>query len=241
MPRVLIIVPAYNESATIADVLQSLKDHAPECDVVVIDDGSTDHTSEIVARFPAVQLVRLPINLGIGGAMQTGYKYAIRHGYDIAVQCDADGQHPASEIPRLVSFVQEGKADIVIGSRYVAESQYRPSFGRRVGKSLLSRLVDAVVGGGLTDTTSGFRAMNRAVLSVFAQTYPDDYPEAEALVILHKSGLKAAEVPVEMSPRLGGATSITPHRAVYYMIKVALAIFIDIFRTFTRASGDARP
>ncbi|MBI5094228.1 MAG: glycosyltransferase family 2 protein [Candidatus Hydrogenedentes bacterium] len=233
-PRVLIIIPAYNEEDSIGNVLQSIRDHCPEYDVVVIDDGSADATAQIVGRFENVALVRLPYNLGIGASVQTGYKYAMQEGYDIAVQCDADGQHPVDRIPSLVARVTAGDADLIIGSRYVAESAYKPSLGRRVGKSILSRLVDAVVGGGITDTTSGFRAANRKVIATFAKYYPDDYPEAEALVIVHKSGLKAAETAVEMNPRQGGRTSIRLLHAVYYMIKVALAIFIDVFRKFTK-------
>jgi glycosyltransferase involved in cell wall biosynthesis len=231
--RTLVIVPAFNEAATIADVLDGIKREAPDCDVLVVDDGSEDDTAAIVARTGLAQLVRLPFNLGIGGAMQTGYKYAWRNGYDIAIQCDADGQHPADRIGDLAHLVIEGKADIIIGSRYVADTGYVPSMTRRVGKSLLSRLVDAIIGGGITDTTSGFRAANRKVIRMFAKHYPEDYPEAEALVILHKSGMKAAEMPVNMMARRGGRTSIRPQNAAYYMVKVGLAIFVDIFRKFT--------
>ena len=239
MARVLVIVPAYNEAATIASVLADLRAHCPEFDVLVIDDGSMDDTARVVASTPGVELVQLPYNLGIGGAMQTGYRYALREGYDIALQCDADGQHPVEDIARLVAKVQEGAADMVIGSRYVASTDYVPSMYRRVGKSLLSRLVDSLVGGGITDTTSGFRAMNREVLRVFAKHYPDDYPEAEALIILHKAGLKAVEAPVEMRARQGGVTSISPVKAGYYVVKVSMAIFIDLFRRFTRTPEEA--
>ena len=239
--RVLVIIPAYNEAETIAGVVDAIHEHAPDYDVLVVDDGSTDDTAAVVARLAGVELLRLPYNLGIGGAMQAGYKYALRHGYDIAVQCDADGQHPVHQIAPLVAHVEAGHADLMIGSRYVADSGYTPSFSRRVGKSLLSRLVDALIGGGITDTTSGFRAANRAVIRVFARHYPDDYPEAESLVILHKSGLRAAEMPVEMRPRQGGATSISPPHAAYYMVKVGLAIFIDLFRRFTRTPEEDEP
>ena len=232
-PRVLIIVPAFNEEATITRVLGLLREHAPECDVLVVNDGSRDRTAELVAGYPGVTLINLPFNLGIGSAMQTGYKYAFRNGYDVAVQCDADGQHPAEDIPRLVGLVREGRADMVIGSRYVADTGYKPSLSRRVGKSILSRLVDALIGGGVTDTTSGFRAMNRKVLALFSRHYPDDYPEAEALVILHKAKLSVVEAPVQMLPRQGGTTSIRPPHAAYYMVKVGLAIFMDLFRKFT--------
>lgn len=232
--RVLVIIPAYNERDSIGGVLASLRDHCPDYDVVVVDDGSIDDTGTIVESSGTAALVRLPYNLGIGSAVQTGYKYALKHGYDIAVQCDADGQHPVERIAFLVAKVEAGAADLVIGSRYVADSAYRPSLGRRIGKSLLSRLVDAVVGGGITDTTSGFRAANRKVITAFARHYPDDYPEAEALVIIAKLGLKAVETPVEMNARQGGKTSIRAGHAVYYMVKVGLAIFIDLFRKYTK-------
>lgn len=234
--QVLVIVPAFNEQETIGGVLRALRRDAPGCDVLVVDDGSTDNTAKIVEDLEWPILIRLPFNLGIGGAMQTGYKYALRNGYDVAVQCDGDGQHPVNRIPDLVRHVQAGHADIIIGSRYVAETGYTPSVGRRVGKSILSRLVDAIVGGGITDTTSGFRAANRKVIGLFARHYPEDYPEPEALVVVHKSGLKAAETPVVMLPRQGGRTSINPKNAIYYMIKVGLALFINVFRTF-KAEG----
>jgi len=239
--RVLVIIPAYNEEETIAAVVASLHEHVPGYDILVVDDGSTDNTASIVADLPDTALVRLPFNLGIGGAMQTGYKYAVRKGYDIAVQCDADGQHPAEQLRELVERLEQGDADMVIGSRYVAESAYRPSFSRRIGKSVMSRLVDLVMGQGITDTTSGFRAANRKVFRIFARRYPEDYPEAEALVILHKSGLRPVEIPVEMHARKGGRTSIAPPHAAYYMVKVGLAIFVDVFRKFTQAKDEAEP
>ncbi len=230
MSRVLVILPAYNEAATIARVLEALRSQAPEYDVAVIDDGSRDATASLARASGRAAVIALPFNLGIGGAMQTGFKYALRKGYDIAVQCDADGQHPVDRIKDLVAHVEAGDADIIIGSRYVGDSHYTPSMGRRVGKSILSRLVDAIIGGGITDTTSGFRAMNRKVLALFARQYPDDYPEPEALVLVHKAGLRAAELAVEMNTRQGGRTSISPKSAVYYMIKVGLAILMNVFR-----------
>ena len=237
-PRVLVIIPAFNESEAIGAVLGSLREQVPEYEVIVIDDGSTDNTSTEVRKCDGAVLVRLPYNLGIGAAMQSGYKYAVRHDYDVAVQCDADGQHPVDQIATLVERLGRGDADLVIGSRYVADTDYTPSLSRRVGKSLLSRVVDAAIGGGITDTTSGFRAAGRRAFALFARHYPEDYPEAEALVILHKSGLRAVEVPVNMKPRQGGTTSIKPRNAVYYMVKVGLAIFIDLVRKFTKATGD---
>ena len=238
MPRVLVIIPAYNEAEAIAKVVQSLKDHVPGYSILVVNDGSTDATERVVRRLHGVELINLPYNMGIGSAMQTGYKYAQQEGYDIAVQCDGDGQHPVHQITRIVERVQQGDADMVIGSRYVTDTDYVPSFSRRVGKSLLSRIVDSVVGGGITDTTSGFRAANRAVISIFARTYPDDYPEAEALVIMHKHGLKTVEISVDMLPRQGGHSSIGPGRAAYYIVKVSLAIFIGVFKKITHAPGE---
>ncbi len=240
MSGVLVIVPAYNEEASIGNVLRTLRAQAPEVDVVVINDGSTDNTAEVVRRVHGVELISLPYNMGIGNAMQTGYRYALQEGYDVAVQCDADGQHPVDEIEKLVRAVEIGRADLVVGSRYVADTGYKPSFSRRVGKSLLSRLVNSAIGGGITDTTSGFRAMNRAAFETFAHTYPDDYPEAEALVILHKHGLRAVEVPVAMRPRQGGRSSIGVGRAAYYIVKVSLAIFVGVFKkiSFAPQRGD---
>jgi len=235
--RVLVIIPAYNEAETIASVLRRLREETPEYDVLVVDDGSEDATAAIVASAGGAELVRLPFNLGIGGAMQAGYKYALRHGYEIAVQCDADGQHPVDRIRDLVAHVIAGDGDMIIGSRYVADTDYTPSVGRRVGKSLLSRLVDAIVGGGITDTTSGFRAMNRKVIELFARQYPEDYPEPETLVVLHKHGLRVAEIPVDMQPRQGGETSIGPNKAAYYMIKVCLAILMNVLRRSARIPG----
>lgn len=235
MARTLVIIPAYNEEATIVSVIENIHASVPDCDIVVVDDGSRDDTASLVCQHGGAELLSLPFNLGIGGGMQTGYKYALRNGYDVAIQCDADGQHPAEEIPRLVARIEDGSADVVIGSRYVADSDYHPSFLRRVGKSLLSRWIDLFIGGGITDTTSGFRAMNRNAIGIVARSYPEDYPEPEVLVILHKHGLKVIEIPVQMHPRQGGVTSIRPHGAAYYMIKVGLAIVIDIFRRYAPA------
>ncbi len=238
MPRVLVIIPAYNEVESIAQVIQSIKEHVPDYSILVVNDGSADATERTVRRFHGVELINLPYNMGIGSAMQTGYKYAQQEGFDIAIQCDGDGQHPVHQLTKLVDHIENSDADMVIGSRYVTDTDYTPSFSRRVGKSLLSRIVDSVVGGGVTDTTSGFRAANRAVIATFARTYPDDYPEAEALVIMHKHGLKAVEIPVDMLPRQGGRSSIGPASAAYYAVKVSLAIFIGVFKKITHAPGE---
>jgi glycosyltransferase involved in cell wall biosynthesis len=236
--KTLVIVPAYNEAETIDSVVRALLDLGENIDVLVVDDGSQDRTAEIVRAIPDATLLQLPFNLGIGGCMQTGYTYAYRNGYAVAVQCDADGQHPPAFIPELVQRLHESNSDMVIGSRYVADSAYVPSFGRRLGKSLLSRWINFWIGGGITDTTSGFRAMNRRAMAVVVRGYPEDYPEPEILVVLHRHGLKSEEIPVEMHPRQGGETSIGAGRSVYYMIKVSLAILVDMFRDYGSRRGE---
>jgi len=238
-PRVVVLLPAYNEEATLGAVLERLETHCPGFDIAVIDDGSRDETARVALRYARVTLLQLPYNVGIGGAMQTGYRFALRNGYDIAVQCDSDGQHPVEELPRLVEKLCEGALDLAIGSRYVRHTGYRPTFARRVGKSLLSRIIHRVTGWGITDTTSGFRAANRRVIALFAAHYPEDYPEPESLVLLHLHGLRAGELPVTMSPRQGGVTSISPSRAFYYIVKVLLAIFVDMFRRYERPEPEA--
>jgi len=227
--KLLIIIPAFNEEATISRVIASIKRHVPGADIVVVNDGSADQTSERASAAGAVVLNHL-YNLGIGATMQTGYKYARSRGYGITVQVDADGQHPADQIERLVKPVAEGKADIVVGSRFLGEGDYKPSIARSAGMVFFSKLVSAVIGVKVTDTTSGFRAAGRDCIEYFASRYPDDYPEVEALVLLHKKGFSIMEVPVSMSERAGGKSSITPMKSVYYMVKVLLAILVDLIK-----------
>ena len=229
MSRVLVILPAFNEEASVANVLQEVRTVLPEADRVVVNDCSLDRTSDVARRTGALVL-DLPVNLGIGGAMQTGYRFAAEKGYDFALQVDADGQHDPKEIPLLLNPVLEGKADIVIGSRYLSETGYRSPVMRRIGSWVFSLAVSAIVGKRITDTTSGFRAANQRVIRFYAERYPQDYPEVEAVVMLHRAGLKFMEVPVQMQPRVGGDSSISSLKAVYYMIKVPLAIFIGLFR-----------
>ena len=162
--------------------------------------------------------------------MQAGYKYAFEKDYDITIQVDGDGQHDPKEIPKLLKVIEEEKADMVIGSRFIGDSEYKSSAIRRVGISILSKVISIIVRQELTDPTSGFRAANRKAIRLFAQDYPQDYPEPEALVLLHQCGLTAKEVPVEMSKRFAGESSITKMRSVYYMVKVLLAVFVDCFK-----------
>jgi len=226
---ILIIIPAFNEEASIANVIASVRRCVPGADIVVINDGSTDRTRSIAEGLGVVVLNHI-YNLGIGATMQTGYKYAVAGGYDLAVQFDGDGQHPAEQIKDIIRPVLDGKADLVVGSRFLGEGNYRPSIARGAGMAFFSRLVSAILKERLTDTTSGFRAAGRECINYFSSRYPDDYPEVEALVLLHKKGFSIMEVPVTMTERAGGRSSITPLRSVYYMVKVLLAILVDLIK-----------
>jgi glycosyltransferase involved in cell wall biosynthesis len=227
----LAIVPALNEEATVGRVIDEIRAFDAGFDIVVIDDGSTDRTAGLAADRGA-NVVRLPFNLGIGGAVQTGYRFAFERGYDIAVQVDGDGQHDPSQLPAILAPVLAGEADVCVGSRFAAGVGYQSSFARRVGIKLFARVVSAVVRQRVTDTTSGFRAVNRKGIALFAADYPHDYPEVEATVMSVKHKLRLCEVPVSMRERAGGASSITALRSVYYMTKVLLAIFVGLFRRY---------
>jgi glycosyltransferase involved in cell wall biosynthesis len=227
--KVLIIIPAYNEEASLPGVIQDLREHIPAADVLVVNDGSIDDTAQI-ARKIDVKVLDLPFNLGIGGAVQSGYLYAERNGYDIAVQFDGDGQHLAEDINKLIEPIVTKQADLVVGSRFLAIGGYKAPIFRKIGIAIFSFVISRILGITVTDSTSGFRAANRRVIEFFAHTYPDDYPEVEALVLLHKVGLRMMEVSVTMRERTGGRSSITPIRSAYYMTKVLMAIFIDLMK-----------
>jgi glycosyltransferase involved in cell wall biosynthesis len=229
-PRRIAIVPARNEAGAIGGVLDELRAFDPTLDVVVVDDGSLDATAAI-ARARGAAVVRLPFNLGIGGAVQTGFKYALEHGYDEAVRLDGDGQHIPAELPKLIGPLEAGQADIVVGSRFAAgNGEYRPPLARRAGISFFARVVSLLVRQRVTDTTSGFQAVNRRGIALFAADYPHDYPEVEATVMVHKHRLRLAEVHVAMREREHGRSSINSLRSVYYVLKVSLALFVGIFR-----------
>lgn len=228
-PRTLVIIPALNEADSIAYVVGQIREHAPWADIAVVNDGSTDRTGAI-ARECGVIVLDLPFNVGIGAAVQTGFRYAALHDYDIAVQTDGDGQHPPSELPMLVNALVESGADVVLGSRFIEDKGYKAPPARRVGIWLLGVIVSLVTGVRCTDPTSGFRASNRRAIQLCARDYPHDYPEPEAVVLLRRAGLRVHEVPVQMSARYGGRSSITPLRSGYYMIKVTLAILMSLIR-----------
>jgi len=223
-------VPAYNEEATLPGVLASLHRRAPGFDVLVIDDGSTDRTAEL-AREAGAQVVNLPFNVGIGGAVQTGFLYACERDYDYVVQVDADGQHDPTEIATLRAAMDADRTlDMVCGSRFLAKRDYRAPLSRRTGIQIFAAILSAIIRRRVTDPTSGFRLCNRRAIGLFARDYPHDYPEVEALLTLHYNRLKTCEVPVRMYQRGGGVSSIRSGKSVYYMIKVLLAIFVGLAR-----------
>jgi glycosyltransferase involved in cell wall biosynthesis len=229
--RRIAIVPALNEERSIAGVIAEIRAADPEFDVIVIDDGSTDRTSAIAAESGA-HVITLPFNLGIGGAVQTGYQYARDHDFELAVQVDGDGQHDPSEIGRLLEPILDGRADMVVGTRFAEGGGYRGTRLRRIGIHLFAAIVSLMVRARVTDTTSGFRAVNRKAIRLFAADYPHDYPEVEATVLLARHRLRMVEVPVQMRVRETGASSITAFQSVYYMVKVLLALFIGLFRRY---------
>ncbi len=238
--RRVAIVPALNEEHTVPRVIDELRAFDPGLDIVVIDDGSTDRTADVAGAKGAFVL-RLPFNLGIGGAVQTGFRFAFEHGYDLAVRVDGDGQHDPAQLQRIIEPVLRGDADIAVGSRFAAEEGgYRSSRSRRVGIRILATVVSRIVGQRVTDTTSGFQALNRQGIALFARDYPHDYPEVEATVMVFRHRLRLREVPVSMRERGGGRSSITALRSIYYMVKVLLAIFVGLFRRHVVPDEESR-
>ena len=229
-PKTLVIIPAYNEAGNIADVIAQVRASVPAADVCVIDDGSADGTGAAARQAGAITL-RLPYNLGIGAAVQTGFLYAHRQGYDLAVRIDGDGQHPPDLIPALIDNLRKSGADMVIGSRFLAGGDgYRSTLSRRLGIRLLAATIRLITGQVATDPTSGFLVANRRAIAFCAYEYPHDYPEPEARVLMHKGRLHVREVPVTMRERASGTSSITTLRAAYYMTKVLLAVLLDALR-----------
>ncbi len=234
--KTLIIIPAYNEKDNIDKVLDELEKDYPQYDYVVINDCSTDITPYILKNRGA-NFVDLPINLGIGGGVQTGYLYAYENGYDVAVQMDGDGQHMPKYIADIIAPIERGEADAVVGSRFINNEGFQSSFMRRLGIVILSAMIKILTGMRITDVTSGFRAVNREGIKLFARNYAQDYPEPEALVVSARNGLKTVEVPVVMKERLGGESSINGFKGAYYMIKVSLAL---IFARITTKRSKAK-
>ncbi len=228
--RCLAIVPAFNEEGAIAGVIAEIRAFDPGIEIVVVDDGSADRTAAI-ARAVGAHVIRLPFNLGIGGAVQTGFRYAWEHGFKIAVRVDGDGQHDPSQLGAILTPVLAGETDIAVGSRFVGERSYRSSRSRRLGIRILAWTVSALVRQRITDPTSGFQALNRHGIALFAADLPHDYPEeVEATVMVFRHRLRMREVPVRMRERAAGRSSIGAFASVYYMTKVLLAIFVGVFR-----------
>ncbi|NOY60603.1 MAG: glycosyltransferase family 2 protein [Calditrichaeota bacterium] len=224
--KVLIIVPAFNEEKSLGTVLSSIKDEAPYADIVVINDGSHDATADVAGR-SGVAVISVPYNLGIGGAVQTGLIYAHRKGYDVAIQLDADGQHKAEELEKLLYYLDNDEADLALGSRFLQKTDYQSTFMRKLGNRIFSGLIAMVTKQYFADSTSGFRAFNRRAINFLSEHYPTEFPEPESLVLLKKHGFRIKEVSVEMDERQAGESSVTRFKAIYFMISISIAILID--------------
>lgn len=221
----IIIIPAYNESGNIENTVRDILENARGFDYLIVNDCSQDNTLDI-CRKKGFNYINLPINLGIGGAVQAGYRYAYFHGYDTAVQFDGDGQHDAAYLSKLLEVIEKDEADMAIGSRFIENEGFQSSGLRRVGIRYFTRLIRLLTRETITDPTSGMRMVNRKLLKEFANSYPKDYPEPESAVTALKRGYRIKEIPVQMRSRAEGESSISMGKSVYYMIKVSLAIFI---------------
>jgi glycosyltransferase involved in cell wall biosynthesis len=233
--RTLVFIPAWNEEASIAAVVADVRAHLAGADILVVDDGSTDSTT-VRARECGVLVATLPFNQGLGAALQTGYLHALREGYDCCAHLDADGQHPAEEVARLLAEVEADRADLVIGSRYqdpeaaVASDDYKPTFSRRIGTSVFRFFLTLATRQRFTDTTSGMRAANRRVMSLFSENYSPDFAEIESLQLAVREGLRVEEVPVRMLERTGGSSFLTPVRSAFFIFKGIVVLLVGQFK-----------
>lgn len=221
----LIIIPAYNEEKSIVNTVNHIMEVHPEMDYLIVNDGSTDNTEKI-CKENGFQFITLPINQGIGGAVQSGYRYALQNDYDIAIQMDGDGQHDPKYLDQMIAPIVENKANAVIGSRFITKEGFQSSGSRRFGISILSSLIFICTGKRIKDVTSGYRAVDRTLIKIYTDNYSRDYPEPEAIVTALVHGMKIQEVPVIMRERMAGVSSINLKKAVYYMVKVSLAVVI---------------
>lgn len=229
MMKKLIIIPAYNEETNIERTIEAIKKDSSGFDYVIINDCSTDKTKKICEE-KGYNIINLPINLGIGGAVQTGYKYAVQNGYDMAVQVDGDGQHNPQFLKEMAEYLEENNLDMVIGSRFIEKEGFQSTGVRRVGIQFFTVLIKILTGQIITDPTSGLRMIGKNVLEIFAVDYPKDYPEPESVVAILRKKMKVREIPVVMNERQGGVSSISLKKSVYYMIKVTLAMIIERIR-----------
>jgi glycosyltransferase involved in cell wall biosynthesis len=236
----LLIIPAYNEEANIGDVVGRAKSYFPDLDILVVDDGSCDQTARIAGRGGALVITH-PFNMGYGVALQTGYKYAYRNKYDFVVQMDGDGQHDARYIKELFREIESESTDVVIGSRFISGGKYEAPPNRRIGMFLFSRLVSLIVGQRITDSTSGFQALNnRVVKLLISDIYPCDYPDADVIIMLHRVGFRIKEVPLVMHRRPGSKSMHSGFKPAYYIFKMTLSIFVTLLRSIpkTERKGD---
>lgn len=229
--KILVIIPAYNEAKNIVGVIDDIKKLDSNLDILIIDDGSSDQTSQMAEGTGKAIVITLPNNLGIGGAIQTGFKYAERKNYDIIVRVDGDGQHKAEEIKKIVKPVLDKEADVIIGSRFLNQNKSHPVSIRRIGQKIISFLISVIIRQKITDGTSGFRCYNQHLIILLNRYYPTDYPEPEEIIFLKKNKFKIKEVGVLMRSRVEGSSSLTAIKSLYYMVKVILSIFISILRT----------
>ena len=225
MSKVLLIIPAYNEEESLRSLIEEIKTVCSGVDYLVVNDCSSDDTERLLEELGA-NYITLPCNMGIGGAVQSGYRYAAQNGYDIAIQIDGDGQHDVRFVKDMVKLIEDKQADVVIGSRFIDKEGFQSSQARRIGIRILSMLIRLMCGAKVKDVTSGFRAVNRRFIELFAENYPDDYPEPEVIVTAKLYGAVIKELPVVMRERTTGKSSINLKRSIYYMIKVSLAIII---------------
>jgi glycosyltransferase involved in cell wall biosynthesis len=241
MSRLLTIVPALNEAGSIAQTVGEIRQHAADWDVLVIDDGSTDDTAAL-AQAAGARVISMPFNVGIGGAVQCGYLYARDNGYEVAVQVDGDGQHDPRDIPRLLAALSDEPAvDMITGSRFLtAQGGYRSSLLRRAGIRVFAALMSVITRQRVTDPTSGFRMSGRSGIELFARDYPPDYPEVEAILLLHAHRLRSREVGVAMRPRTSGRSKIVRAIPAYYMVKVLLAVLVGLLRKSPRIEAGER-
>lgn len=223
--KVLVIIPAYNEQESIEKVINKIYEQYDNIDVVVINDGSKDNTS-IEAKKTQATVIDLPCNLGIGGAVQTGYLYAFRNDYDVAIQIDGDGQHDSAYIKYMVELIEQGQANMVIGSRFIENTGYKQTFARMLGIRINSGIIKLLTKKKIYDTTSGFRAVNKEIIKAFSNSYPYDYPEPSTNMEMILQGKKIKEIPVKMYNRTTGKSSIPPLKSVKYMLKVTLSLFL---------------
>jgi glycosyltransferase involved in cell wall biosynthesis len=231
MNKTLIIVPAYQEESNILRVIEDIRSHLPQADILVVNDGSTDATG-LLARRAGVRVIDHPFNMGIGASVQTGFKYARRQGYRAALQLDGDYQHPAEEAPRLFQVLEKTPADLVIGSRFIVPTGYKGSWFRRTGNRLFQWVNLLIVGQKIVDNTSGFRAYSRKAIDLLSETYLGEFPEPESIGYLKAQGCTIVEIPVRMRARTGGTSSITPVKSIYYMVRVMASIL-----SFNRKPG----